>query len=147
MAKEYQIRFIEATDPLFEQAADLRYGVLFEPHGVSRNLDLDDRALGVLHVVALDMDKVVGYGRVERRGIHAQIAHLCVDPAVQGGGIGSQILQTILDRLRKEGTRDVFLNARFTAMGLYRRFGFVEVGGVFDAENFPFPHKRMELKL
>jgi ribosomal protein S18 acetylase RimI-like enzyme len=141
------VQFIATTDPRFREAAQLRYTVLFEPHGVIPELDMDDNGFGVLHAIVTDAGRVIGYGRLQRRGTEAQIRHLCVDPTVQGGGIGSMLVKALIERARKDGAKLVFLNARFTAMGLYRRFGFVETGPIFNAENTQFPHKRMELKL
>jgi GNAT superfamily N-acetyltransferase len=141
------VRFIDTTDPLFEQAKALRYAVLFEPFGVSKDTDFEDASFGSLHAVALVGDKVVGYGRLQKRVGEAQVRHLCVDPSAQGGGIGTAVLQALIDRARRDGVKLVYLNARFTAMGVYRRVGFTETGPIFHTEHTHLPHKRMELVL
>ena len=147
MAVASTVQFILASDPLFKQAADLRHRVLYAPHGVDRSLDFDDAAFGTLHVVVQSTGRVVGYGRLQRQGPQMQIRHLCVDPGAQGSGLGTLILSSLVERARKDGAKKLFLNARFTALGLYRRVGFREVGAIFHTENMAVPHKRMELDL
>jgi ribosomal protein S18 acetylase RimI-like enzyme len=141
------IRFIDTSDPLFEQAKALRYAVLFGPFGVSKDTDFEDDSFGSIHAVALSVDKVIGYGRLQRRVGEAQIRHLCVDPAVQGGGVGTMLLRALIDRAQRDGINLIYLNARFTAMGVYRRVGFHETGPIFHTEHTHLPHKRMELVL
>jgi ribosomal protein S18 acetylase RimI-like enzyme len=147
MTAEPTVMFIIASDPLFRQAAELRHRVLYEPHGVADQLDFDDEAPGSVHAVVVEGTRVVGYGRLQRHVGETQIRHLCVDRTAQGGGLGTALLKALVDKARREGSRKVYLNARFTALGLYRRLGFVEVGSIFHTENVAVPHKRMELAL
>ncbi len=141
------VRAIRASDPAFTQAKMLRYRALFKPFGVPENTDFGDTDPASTHVVALDGGRVVGYARLVRRGNEAQIRHLCVDPKVQGRGLGTELMKTLIERARDAGAKTVFLNARFTALGVYRRLGFAEVGPLIPAEDVALPHKRMELKL
>jgi len=141
------VQFILASDPLFSQAAKLRHRVLYEPHGIEHPIDFEDAGFGTTHAVTLDFGRVVGYGRLQRLGAETQIRHLCVDPQAQGGGVGTLLLRSLVERAAKDGAKRVFLNARFTALGLYRRVGFREVGAIFHTENVAVPHKRMELDL
>lgn len=147
MAMFHRVRTIRANDLEFAEAKQLRYRVLFEPFGISALRDFDDGNPNSTHVVASDGGRIVGYGRLVRRGDEAQIRHICVDPNAQGRGIGTEILEALIDLARKAGAKTVFLNARFTALGMYRHFGFVEVGSLIQAEDIAVPHKRMELKL
>lgn len=147
MVTFHSVRTIRASDVSFAEAKQLRYKVLFEPFGISALRDHDDGNPDSTHVVVTDNGKVVGYGRLVRRGDEAQIRHVCVDPAAQGQGVGTELVEALVDIARKGSAKTVFLNARFTALGMYRRFGFTEVGGLIQAEDVAVPHKRMELKL
>lgn len=147
MVMFHSVRAIRASDAEFAQAKQLRYKVLFQPFGISALRDFDDGNPDSTHVVVSSGGAVVGYGRLVRRGVEAQIRHVCVDPSVRGQGIGTQILEALIDLARKSGARTVFLNARFTAVGMYRGLGFREVGELIQAEDIAVPHKRMELKL
>ena len=141
------IRTIGVTDPAFAEAKQLRYSVLFQPFGISAFRDFDDGNPDSQHIVYFQGGRVVAYGRLVLRGDEAQIRHLCVSPSAQGQGVGTQVLKELIALARKAGVKTVFLNARFTALGMYRHFGFKEVGGLIPAEDVALPHKRMELNL
>ena len=59
---------------------------------------------------------------------------LIIHPLVnfwRGKGIGTRLVSAILERARKRGAREVFLEVRrtnLTAQRLYRRMGFREIG-------------------
>lgn len=141
------IRTIGVTDSAFAEAKQLRFSVLFQPFGVSAFRDFDDGNPDSRHLAYFQGGRVVGYGRLVMSGDEAQIRHLCVASSAQGQGIGSALLKELIDLARKDRARVVFLNARFTAMGMYRHFGFKEVGGLMPADDVAVPHKRMELAL
>lgn len=80
---------------------------------------------------AIDGDEIVGVAATERRdgGIH--IDRLGVDPARQGIGLGSFLLQRIEEVARSGGLRGLSLETAEMAednIRLYRRHGFEIVG-------------------
>lgn len=141
------VHTIKPNDTRFDDARRLRHEILFRPFGLPDTMDFDDGDPESIHLVILEKGTVVAYGRLVRQGFEAQIRHVCVDAAHQGAGIGTELLKALISRARAIGARKVYLNARFTAMGVYRRLGFVEVGGLIPAEDVALPHKRMELEL
>lgn len=147
MANACTFTYITPSDPAFLEARRLRTRVLYEPYGVNADFDWQDDAPGSRHIVAFCRGELVGYGRLDVEGRTAQIRHLSVDPARRGQGLGSELVQALIERAKSEHAEMVFLNARFTALGLYRRFGFAEVGPIFHTEHTHLPHKRMELRL
>ena len=64
----------------------------------------------------------------------------------RGQGIGSALMQACLGHIRNHGGATLWFNARTTAAGFYRRFGFIVQGEVFDIEGIG-PHVVMELSL
>jgi Sortase and related acyltransferases len=76
-------------------------------------------------VSAYDAKKLVGFGRVVSDGIiHAMIYEMIVDPDYQGEGIGSTILNMLVDKCLANNIRDIQL---FCAKGkkvFYERHGF-----------------------
>ncbi len=148
MTNDCVLRFVSATDVVFPEVRALRQRVLYEPYGVDLSpVDFDDANPAASHLVVFCRGYLAGYGRVEVRGEEAQIRHLAVDQAYRGRGIGTEMLDALLGRARSMGAQRVFLNARFTALGLYRSRGFLEVGPIFHTESTHLPHKRMELAL
>jgi GNAT superfamily N-acetyltransferase len=140
-------RFIDATSPEFREASRLRYSVLYEPLDIPESkVDWGDDG-GSVHCVAFADGNLAGYGRIVRGANAAQIRHLAVAPQYRGQGIGSGLLDRLVTHARGYGARLVFLNARFTAMGMYREKGFHAVGAIFHTESTHLPHQRMELVL
>ena len=70
---------------------------------------------------------VVAVSMVNRQTGH--VTQLCVHPTAQGRGLGSQLLATAMDALRRMGAPRVSLTvtAENRAVDLYRRAGFREV--------------------
>lgn len=79
-------------------------------------------------VVAQEGEEIVGMGRAISDGISdAYIQDLTVRSNHRNQGIGSGILQTILDRLRADGLRWIGLIAEPGSTNLYRHAGFREM--------------------
>ena len=63
----------------------------------------------------------------------------------RGRGVGRAILLHLMGRARAAEIPEIVLNAQLTAIGFYRRFGYIEEGEEFmDAG---IPHRRMKLTL
>ena len=71
--------------------------------------------------------ELVGFGRVVSDGIlYALICDLVVNPAYQGQGIGSALLNRLIDRCRSQHMRVLWLFAAKDKSAFYKKFGFVE---------------------
>ncbi|MEM8783273.1 MAG: GNAT family N-acetyltransferase [Planctomycetota bacterium] len=57
---------------------------------------------------------------------------MAVDPAVQGRGVGGRLIREALDAIARRDGRRVWCNARVSALGFYRRHGFVVHGDEFE---------------
>lgn len=144
----YEYKWVSGTDPAMVELRAFRHRILYQPFGVpSARVDWDDRAENTRHLVAMSGDRIMGYCRLQRDGAEAQIRHLCVDPDERGHGLGGELIDRAMARARQDGAERIFLNARFTAQGLYRSRGFAEVGELFETEQTLLPHRRMERKL
>lgn len=77
-------------------------------------------------VSAYEDERLIGLGRVVSDGIlHAMIYDLIVDPGFQERGVGSQVLEKLVERCLDANIRDIQL---FCARGkeeFYRKRGFV----------------------
>ncbi len=78
--------------------------------------------------VVAELDgQVVGYAGFWLENGRAHIAKLAVHPAYRRRGIGSALLQQMIDQIRHIGYNEAFLEVRRSnveAQELYRRFGF-----------------------
>jgi GNAT superfamily N-acetyltransferase len=76
--------------------------------------------------------KVIGYVMVTRYKHSTWIGNLIVDRHYRMRGVGTKLLQTAVEHLDSDSTiTSIYLNAAPSAVRLYQRFGFVEVGDVF----------------
>lgn len=135
---------VRATCPVVVEAAapaetyELRHRVLgrgASPADVARP---DDHDPSSGHVVARLGGAVVGTGTVRRQAPPFpsdlpgwQIRGMAVRDDLRGGGIGTRILDAILDHVGAGGGGLVWCNARVAAASLYRRAGFEEHGEPF----------------
>ena len=75
---------------------------------------------------------------LEPRGDHGYFGMFAVSPALQGGGIGSQLLAAAEQRARELGLRHVemtVLSVRSELIAFYERRGYVRTG-----QSKPFPY-------
>jgi ribosomal protein S18 acetylase RimI-like enzyme len=110
-----------------------KYFNLFETTGWNSEycLTKDELSLSLPNsyytVSAYDENKLVGFGRIISDGvIHAMIYEMIVDPDYQREGIGSTILNMLVDKCLENNIRDIQL---FSAKGkkiFYERHGFTE---------------------
>lgn len=81
-------------------------------------------------LVATRAGRIVGTVMAWRHGEdHAAIGMVIVSPAMQGQGLGRQLMEAMMGRL---GDRTLSLNATEEGLPLYRKLGFVETGMVFQ---------------
>lgn len=74
---------------------------------------------------------VLGFACAAAVADEAELQSIAVRPAVRRGGVGSALLETVLEWARDAGYRALHLEVRagnVPAIGLYRRFGFVQTG-------------------
>jgi predicted N-acetyltransferase YhbS len=95
---------------------------------------------GIAGVVAERDGEIVGSGFADERGQIVGIGPVTVDPAVQDGGVGRALMQSLLDRERHRmvaGVRLVQTAYHYRSLSLYAKLGFVvrEPLSVFQAEN------------
>lgn len=87
--------------------------------------------------------KLIGSVYLEQRGDRSYLGLLSVDPAIQKGGLGSQVMLEAEDYCRNRGDKyiDIYVvNVREELIPYYSRRGYEEVGAA------PFPED-VELKI
>lgn len=120
----------------------VREQVFIREQGVPPALELD--ALDALsrHVIALSRGQAIGTGRLLP---DAHIGRMAVLRGWRGQGVGSALLESLIEIARSLGMRQVMLNAQLHALPFYLRHGFLPQGGEFlDAG---IAHRRMRRTL
>jgi predicted GNAT family N-acyltransferase len=112
------------------RAEPVRYAVFVEEQKVPAEIELDDLDPLSLHALALDDEgRVLGTGRLLPDG---HIGRMAVLRQARGSGVGSALLQALMQAARARGDREVLLSAQTHAMPFYERFGFVAEGAEYD---------------
>jgi predicted GNAT family N-acyltransferase len=124
------------------QAVPLRHAVFVIEQQVPLELELDEMDAVCEHALAFAGELAVGTARLLPDG---HIGRMAVAAGWRGQGVGSALLQALIERARLRGDAQVVLNAQLHAAGFYARHGFVQQGGEFDDAGIP--HMEMVLAL
>lgn len=70
-------------------------------------------------------DNLIGFGRIIADGVHhALIVDLIIHPDYQGKGLGSELLERLVQKCKDNNIRDIQLFAAKNKFGFYERHGF-----------------------
>ncbi len=120
----------------------VRENVFIKEQNVPADLEWDDKDAGCIHLLALSGTQPVGTARLLANG---HIGRMAVLRDFRGRGIGSALLQSILETAHNLDLDRVFLHAQTNATGFYEKYGFQAYG-----ENFTdagIPHRAMRRKI
>jgi len=124
-----------------ERAVPVRYAVFVEEQRVPPEIELDEFDPLSLHALAVDgQGRVVGTGRLLPDG---HIGRMAVLREARGRGVGSALLQSLMQVARARGDSEIALSAQTHAIPFYERFGFSAEGAEYDDAGIP--HRRMRL--
>jgi predicted GNAT family N-acyltransferase len=87
-----------------------------------------------IHVLAFSNGEPIATGRILDTG---QIGRMAVLKEYRNKRVGTKMLEEILDVAVSKNMKMVFLNSQIDAINFYKKFGFVEEGGVFDDAGIP----------
>ena len=140
-----QVRSIENQREL-EEMYYQRWLVLRAPLGMAQGTEQDKYDASALHVVAVCDRKIIGSARLRELspGIGG-IAYVCVLPEFQHQGIGTKLIQKLIEKAQDKQLKTLRLRSRITALDFYQRLGFSTEGEPFDYLNIP--HVFMNLRL
>lgn len=125
-----------------KNAEKVRHQVFIIEQKVPDDLEWDEMDRLSIHAVAIDESGIpIGTGRLLPDGHIGRMAVLLVH---RRSGIGSAILNALMQEAQKRGHKGVELNAQIQAQAFYERFGFMREGAEFmDAG---IPHVPMRYK-
>lgn len=135
MSKQIKIEVIRAsTRELKEKAFSIRKEVFVDEQKVSREEEFDQFEETSHHFVALNEAKEpVGAARWRKTYDGIKLERFAVKKSYRGQKIGSMLVSNVLEDIDKKLGKDqhLYLNAQITAMPLYLKFGFRQVGEQF----------------
>ena len=107
----------------------VREPVFVEEQGVPLEMEWDDEDILAYHLIALDSrQRPVGTARLLGNG---QIGRMAVLPEWRRRGIGSALLERLMEQAEATGLQKLFLHAQADAEAFYARAGFSPVGKDF----------------
>ena len=149
-ASSLDYRAIPPEGPLYEAERDLRNRILLHPLGLPDGAwEMKDSSS--FHVVALDGanpdQPVVGCVllAVTDGQSSGQLLQMAVESGQQRGGIGTRLVEKLLEIARTEGLSDVFCHSREDAVPFYEKLGFVPEGEPFIEVGVPHTVMRTRL--
>ena len=141
-----ELLFISPRDPLYASELELRFRILREPIGHTRDdvrFAFEDESL---HLVAVDRQRVLGcvlfYPDDQGGG---RLFQMAVHGALQGQGIGTRLVEHLEAELIRRGFERSTLHARDYATRFYETLGYRCVGEPFDEVGLV--HRIMEKEL
>jgi len=139
--------YIDTNSQYYKDAVALRFSVFYKEFDLDIDVINDSDESTSVHLAAIADGKVLGFGRLSLNVSTARISQMAVRRKMRGRGIGSNIMNILIERSIKEGCRLICLNSRLGTVSFYRKFGFETMGDKFPSEKTGLTHIRMEKKL
>jgi YbgC/YbaW family acyl-CoA thioester hydrolase len=118
------------------EAQAIRTAVFVDEQKVPLALERDAADDTAVHALARNrLGRAVGTGRLlaaEAAGHPARIGRMAVSRELRGANIGRHLLEALMAVAGRRGDAEVMLHAQVSAIGFYRRAGFVEHGERFE---------------
>jgi ribosomal protein S18 acetylase RimI-like enzyme len=132
------LRFITLEDALYAEELELRFRVLREPLGHSRDsvkFPFEDESL---HLVALRGGALVGCVLFHPEGKQSgRLYQMAVKPDLQRAGMGKTLVRALEGELLTRKFERVYLHARETVVPFYERLGYAVTGPKFHEVGIP----------
>jgi predicted GNAT family N-acyltransferase len=133
-----------------EDASAIRFRVFVEEQGVPRSIELDELDAVCVHALAYydnpatpnDTGTPIGTGRLLP---DAHIGRMAVLEQWRHRGVGTAILNKLIEKARERGHKEVLLSAQIHALDFYRRHGFKPFGEIYEEADIPHRAMRREI--
>jgi predicted GNAT family N-acyltransferase len=117
------------------KAQEIRHEVFVIGQNVPAELEVDEYESDAIHYLAFLNNNPVGAARwrITEQGV--KLERFAVLNEFRGRGIGSAMVEKILSDIKRDpeaGNKEIYLHAQMDAIPLYRKFGFVKYGNMFD---------------
>jgi len=121
---------------------NIRRRVFIEEQKVPEELEWDEFDDTSIHFLATLDEKAVAVARLKPDG---QIGRMAVLAEHRDQGLGSLLLQFVLQQAAKQKLNEVYLHAQTTAIRFYEKQGFATCGEIFYEADIP--HREMLKKI
>ena len=125
-----------------EVLAKIRRHIFIEEQNVPEELEWDEHDNSSTHFFVTSDDRVIAVARLKTDG---QIGRMGVLAEYRKQGIGSKLLNFILQLAANRNLDKVYLHAQTQAISFYEEHGFIAQGDIFFEVNIP--HRQMLKKI
>lgn len=125
-----------------EVLANIRHHIFIEEQNVPEELEWDEHDNSSTHFFVTSDDRVIAVARLKTDG---QIGRMGVLAEYRRQGIGSKLLNFVLQFAASRNLDKVYLHAQTQAIAFYQEHGFIAQGDVFFEANIP--HREMLKKI
>lgn len=142
-----QFKDIAYHTPAYRDTLELRNRIMRIPLGrdiYQENLGAEKDAV---ILGAYEEETLIGVGVMIPKEKVCSLEFLCVDTALQRGGVGGRLLNALEERARRLGAECMTMHARVSAQGFYERHGYHDTGENCIHNGAPVPHVIMEKRL
>lgn len=139
-----EFRTIAYGTVAYEETLALRDRVMRQPLGLNIADEDFSKESQALILGAYEADKLLGVGVMSSQPDNWQaVDYLCVDPDLQGRGVGRKLLQKLEEQAQLGGAQGVWLEARVSAEDFYEKLGYRGFGEIYQLPHAPVPHVKM----
>ena len=104
---------------------------------VPKNIEFDGKDNEYMHFCVYDNNSVVGCARVNQSGDVLHIGRVAVNTSLRGKGYGRKLFEFIECYAKEKQIKSLELDAIETAVGFYKKMGFITVGDFFEEAGWP----------
>lgn len=118
-----------------KKAQEIRYSVFTIGQNVPVDEDIDKFEKTSIHYLAYLNNSPVGTARWRFTENGIKLERFAVLDMYRFRGIGTELVKKVLEDIYKESeakNKQIYLHAQVDAMSLYKKFGFVKQGDMFD---------------
>lgn len=118
-----------------KKARYIRYEVFVIGQNVPAELEVDEFEDEAVHYLAFLNNNPVGAARWRITDKGVKLERFAVLDEFRGRGVGSAMVEKILSDIKRDpvaGVKEIYLHAQLDAIPLYRKFGFIKYGNMFD---------------
>ena len=115
-----------------------RWLVLRAPVGMNRGTEKDKYDSSAFHLVAVCNGRVIGSARLRELSEElGSIAYVSVLPEFRNQGIGTKLIEKLIEKAKEKNLKRLRLMTRLTALDFYKRLGFLETGELVNFLDIP----------
>lgn len=135
-----KIKIIEISP---EDTLDLRHRVLWPDKPIGYCIINGDNS--ALHLGAFYEEKLTCIASIFKEPRAARLRKFATEPEYQSFGVGTKMIETIINKLTQEDVTDFWCDARESATNFYSKFGMKRIGGSFYKGEIPYFKMSMQL--